>query len=78
MKMSSRFYQFCDALLRFNEQLHEQQVSVGAERLTRAECLQRWATDVRDRVAEADMVVEKGAAASKSSKAASKSGTGGT
>lgn len=76
MKMSSRFYLFCDALLRYNEQLHEQQVSVGAERLTRTECLQRWATDVRDSVAKTDVVAEK--TASKSSKAASKPGTCGS
>jgi len=76
MKMSSSFYRFCDALVRYNEQLHEQQISVGAERLTRAECLQRWATDVRDRVTEADVVVEK--ACPKSSKATSKPGAGGS
>jgi len=75
MKMSASFYRFCDALLRYNEQLHEQQVYVGTERLTRAECLQRWATDVRDRVAEADVVAEKAAAAAKSCKA-SKPGAG--
>lgn len=74
MKMSSSFYRFCDALLRYNEQLHEQQISVGAERLTRAECLQRWAADVRDRVAEADVVVEKASAKSNSKAASSKGG----
>jgi hypothetical protein len=73
MKMS-RFYRYCDALLRYNEQLDEQQVCVGSERLTRAQCLQRWSTVVRDNLTEADVVVEKTNAKSSGSDKSVKTG----
>lgn len=72
-QMSETFYKHCDALARYNEQLIEQRVCVGTEHLTRAECLQRWATDVRDSVAEAVVVVKKGSSNTRKGSKATKS-----